>query len=146
MKQITKENAYTINDAKLEHFAHIALDNGFDFVHLDDVVNALYLHNAGSVVEVRIAPYGDNVDCTVIVREMDHAIKHNSSYLGDESCYDEVSKELDMINTMDNQGWFDVMHIFADTVSSNALRKYKNKQEDKLRDISYSLQELSEML
>ena len=146
MKQVTRDNVYLLNDLQLEKLAHIALDKGFSFVHLDEIVNALYLHNAGSVVDVRLSPYGSNVDCTIIVNDTDQVVKHKSFCLNDENDYDEFAQELDMISTMDNQGWFDVMHDFAEKVSANKLHRYKRKQEESLRDISYALRELSEMI
>lgn len=146
MKQVTRDNVYLLNDLQLEKLAHIALDKGFDFVHLDELVNALYLHNAGSVVEIRLSPYGSNVDYTIMVNDTDCVVKHKSFCLNDENDYDEFAKELGMISKMDNQGWFDVMHDFAEKVSADKLHRYKRKQEESLRDISYALRELSEML
>ena len=146
MKQVTRDNVYMLDDLQLVKLAQIALDRGFSFVHLDEVVNALYLHNAGSVVEIRLSPYGSNVDCTIIVDDTDCVLKHKSFCLNDQNDYDEFAQELDMISTMDNQGWFDAMHDFAEKVSANKLHRYKRKQEESLRDISYALRELSEMI
>lgn len=146
MKQVTRDNVYLLNDVQLVKLAHIALDKGFSFVHLDEIVNALYLHNAGSVVDVRLSPYGNNVDYTIMVNDTDQIVKHKSFCLNDENDYDEFAKELDMISTMDNQGWFNVMNDFAEKVSADKIHRYKRKQEESLRDISYALRELSEML
>ena len=145
MREITRDNAYTINNQKLEDIALTVLESDFDFVHLDDIVDAFYISNADSIINVRLAPYDSKIDCTVLVGEMEYNLKNQTFDLSYGDSLDAILDELKMINMMDQQGWFSAMYNLMEKTSSDSLRAYKSKQEEKINKAVRILQEVSNM-
>lgn len=146
MREITRENAYTINNSKLEDIVLTVFESGFDFVHLDEIVDALYISNADSIIEVRLAPYDNKVDCMVLFSEMGYNLKDQTFDLVYGDSLNTILEELKMINKMDRQGWFNAMHDLMEKTSSDSLRSYKRNQERKLDQVASILEEVAEML